>query len=584
VADLLGPVPAPTHHGALDALSGLYGAVTARPNIAQLRDELGLSRCRTEPFQHQIIGIDRLVNMPWFFLADEMGAGKTKQVIDAAQVLYFRSLVDTVIVVCPAPVRGVWYDDELGELRKHLWIDTPVYMREFHQRMREWSTGPKSSNPLRWFITNYDFVRSPQHLVKLLKYVTPRTLLVLDESSAVKNFRAGQTRAMIALRARCQRIVLLNGTPIANSPLDLFSQGFLMDPAILGCSSPFHFRSKYAVMGGFLNKQVLEWRNLDDIQRRLAPYVLRRLKSDCLDLPPKLPSVALNPVLTQETWRIYKKMRDDMLVWLDAQVVATAPQAGVKAMRLAQITSGFVGGVLETHLDPAFNFEEEELDETAFESSPTAASLGPNPLDGQQLDQLPDFLVGHPNTPTVQYIAPREIGSEKLNLLVSWIADQLVADPSLKLLVWCRFRPELARYMKTLAEDERTKHVALARICGGQKKDERKAALRLLDPRTAPSGPVIVCGTPASGSLGLNLAACHTVVYASNDYSLKTRLQSEDRVHRPGQTSPVSYFDIVAVGPAGQKTVDHGVLKALREKQNLAAFTVNAWRQLLSDE
>jgi len=84
--------------------------------------------------------------------------------------------------------------------------------------------------------------------------------------------------------------------------------------------------------------------------------------------------------------------------------------------------------------------------------------------------------------------------------------------------------------------------------------------------------------------MGLNLTASHTVVYLSNDYNLKTRLQSEDRVHRPGQTSPVSYFDIVAEGPNGQKTIDHTIMKALKAKDDLAKWTASAWLSELKEE
>jgi SNF2 family DNA or RNA helicase len=119
--------------------------------------------------------------------------------------------------------------------------------------------------------------------------------------------------------------------------------------------------------------------------------------------------------------------------------------------------------------------------------------------------------------------------------------------------------------------------VDVAPLWGSQKKQERADALRLLDPRTAPTGPVVVVGTPKTGSLGLNLTAAHTVIYMSNDYSLMTRKQSGDRVHRPGQRHVVSYFDVVATGPQGQKTIDHTILKALQTKQDLASWTTAAW-------
>ena len=90
-------------------------------------------------------------------------------------------------------------------------------------------------------------------------------------------------------------------------------------------------------------------------------------------------------------------------------------------------------------------------------------------------------------------------------------------------------------------------------------------------------------GTPATGSMGLTLTAAHTVVYLSNDFSLKTRLQSEDRAHSPGLVEHVSYFDFVAHGPNGQKTIDHGVVKALQTKESIANFTTSAWLDILGD-
>ena len=71
------------------------------------------------------------------------------------------------------------------------------------------------------------------------------------------------------------------------------------------------------------------------------------------------------------------------------------------------------------------------------------------------------------------------------------------------------------------------------------------------------------------------------MLYVSNDYNLKTRIQSMARIHRGGQTHDCDYFDVVATGPNGQKTIDHVVLKALKEKENLATWTAAAWRKAL---
>lgn len=74
------------------------------------------------------------------------------------------------------------------------------------------------------------------------------------------------------------------------------------------------------------------------------------------------------------------------------------------------------------------------------------------------------------------------------------------------------------------------------------------------------------------------------MLYMSNDFSLKTRLQSEDRVHRPGQMHPVSYFDVIATGPQGQKTIDHAVVKSLKAKEDIADFTTAAWLDALAED
>jgi SNF2 family DNA or RNA helicase len=121
-------------------------------------------------------------------------------------------------------------------------------------------------------------------------------------------------------------------------------------------------------------------------------------------------------------------------------------------------------------------------------------------------------------------------------------------------------------------------------LYGSNTKDERTAALRMLDPRTAPKGPGLLVGTLGTGSKGLNLTAAHTMIYLSYDHSLEKFLQGNDRVHRPGQVHPVSYYDIIATGPKGQKTIDHHIIQSRYNKDSLATWTVSAWQRALSEE
>jgi len=129
--------------------------------------------------------------------------------------------------------------------------------------------------------------------------------------------------------------------------------------------------------------------------------------------------------------------------------------------------------------------------------------------------------------------------------------------------------------------------VPLGRIHGYNKtykRDDREMALRLLNPESAPHGPAFVVGTPQTGRTAFNLTAAHNVIYSSGDFSLYTRMQSEDRVHRPGQIADVNYYDLVATGPAGQKTVDHLIQNTIRGKFDVANWTTSAWVRALREE
>jgi hypothetical protein len=563
--------------------------------------ELDFSRCRpvmtpdgwSGVKEHVKEGVRALVTHPAFFLADEMGAMKSAQVIIAAQFLFEANVIDRVVVVAPASVRPlVWYDPELGELARHLWNDIPATIIEWHSQCRVWRHGPatpEGGRRLEFIATNYEFIRpiarrqgvvkrDPEaNLKELLPYCGPRTLLALDESSAVKNAQSKQTKACMKLRKACGRVVLLNGTPISNGPGDMFSQGNLLTPKILECPSYTQFRARYAIMKpvlgaggkairsprGFVIQQEVGWTGIEDIQRRFAPYVLRRLKKDCLDLPEKLPSVALTKTLEPKTWATYKEMRDELVVWLSAASVSQAPQAVTKVMRLAQITSGFLGGVEEIRLS---NDAFPEIDDAPDyikaltaplpESEPLRVRTGGGPIE--------------------------EIGREKQDAFLEWLDEALCEDQNFKVVVRSCFRFEMLRLEQELRR--LYPKMAVGLIIGGQKKQDREAALRLLDPRIAPEGPVVIIMSVAAGALGINLTAASTMFTLSNSFSLKDRLQSDDRIHRPGQRRACSYYDLIATGPQGQKTINHHTLARLMDKQDLANLTTSGWLDMIRHE
>lgn len=515
--------------------------------------------------EHAKIGVRALLTNPYFGLYDEMGAMKTAQAIIAAQFLYLAGSINRVIVIAPASVRDVWYDREIGELSLHLFNGLPARVSEFHVKIRHWDVGNWKGSPsqLRWIITNYEFVaRSQVRLNFLKKFCGPHTMLILDESSAVRNKGTKQSRACLTLRRKCSRIVQLNGTPIADTPMDLMSQSNILSPSILDCQYITVFRQRYCDMKPFVDfPQIIRWKNLDDLVSRMAPFVLRRMKDDCLDLPPKLPPVMIPVALDPPTWARYKAMRDDLMAWVTENHASIAGQAITKAMRLAQITSGFLGGIEEIFEKPEDALPDFMKEEDWF--------LKSAPPERQQPDRV--------------YQAPtQQVSSEKIDAALNFYAEHLAQDPAFKLVIWCRFRLEMERLMEEFKK--RFSYVRLGSIVGGQNKTNRAIALRLLHPRTAVMDePALLIGTCGTGAMGHNFTAAHVVLNVSYDYSLFKYLQSSDRNHRPGQTKAVSYFDLVATGPKGQQTIDHTILTARRKKQDMAEWATSAWLDALSD-
>ena len=586
---------------------------------------LDFSRCRLPPFQHQREDVGWLLPRSYSFVASEMRTGKTKIIIDLAQFLYERNEIDKVIVVAPAPVRFVWANPELGEIAKHAWTDVPNKVVEYHARFSVWSNMMTAKGYLHWYVTNFEFLRSAKRLEMLLEACGKQTLLIGDESSFLKNHKALQTKAFVELRERCGRVILMNGTPIFHSPLDLFSQANILHPSILQCKYITHFKAKYAIQQPVLatggkpmmndwGKPVLQiagWINLEDIERRLKPHTIRRLQKDCLDLPPKLDPVNLTATLGDDEWRAYRDMRDEMLVWLKEGKVVTSATAAIKALRLSQITGGFLSGIEDANIGPDINgtnsnndewdlfTEDNHEDGECTGNKPTAGRSRP----GRHLQSTRGHQSHHDTEPRDQQADPGgaeehrgttsggsdkaiegmiPIGRAKLDVLMWFIERGLEADPCLKVVSWSRFRAEAVR-----AYDEvRKKYPAMecALLLGGQKRDERLRALSLLKPETAPKGPVFIAGIEGTGSFGLDMTASHTCITLSAGYSPGRSMQTLDRVYGPGQKNPIAYYNVIATGPKGQRTIDQDILTARISGEDIATRTAAAWVKALGDE
>jgi len=131
-----------------------------------------------------------------------------------------------------------------------------------------------------------------------------------------------------------------------------------------------------------------------------------------------------------------------------------------------------------------------------------------------------------------------------------------------KVIIWANFTHDI----KSIHQAISLKYGAetAATYYGETESDQRQEIVRQFQDPDSPLKYFI--GQPRTGGYGLTLTEAKTVIYYSNNFDLEIRLQSEDRAHRIGQTSKVTYIDIVA-----DKTVDEKILIALRNKINIAS-------------
>ncbi len=492
--------------------------------------ELNVHKYRLKPYRHQVVGVQKLVEKPAFALFDEMGLGKTKQALDAACELFIQDQINLVLIICPASLMHlVWGNPVEGEIKAHVWVPHVVY--KYHSRglVKLFESQP-SPPRLGFVITSYEFTRKRTKVRRVWQYPVineihklikdRKTFLIVDESSAVAYHGSIQTKSTYHLRQGVKRVVELNGTPVSNNPTNLYAQFKILDPAILGFTTYTEYFRYHCIPHHQFPTKPIGYLKMEELQEKTAPYVLRRTKDECLDLPPKT-YIKREVSLTKNSWRLYKEMRDEMVAWLDQDTASVARQAIVKMIRLAQLTSGMLGG-----------FEE--------------------------------------------YESAQVVGSEKRDYVMDLLHQEL-PDQS-KIIVWSRFRLE----QKLLAKSLEEKKVEVYRVYGGQPEEERKAIQRFADKEK--NTKAVLLGQPRAGGIGLNLTSSALAVYISTDYSLLTRLQSEDRIHRIGQTKPCTILDVLATGPEGQKTVDHAIVTALKSKEDVANWTCSKWKEELLSE
>lgn len=456
-------------------------------------------------FNHQRHALNVGLSREQYAFFYSMGTGKTAIMLNLAAELFARGDIERAIIITTKRVVPQLVADQ-----------APMHFPEgVNYRIAAFPSTAATKlfkypdYNLLIAVAGYGALQSKNQTQELINFAKgKKTALFLDESQNIKGWSTKRVENVWKIRPYTNHRYLFSGEPAPLGPIDLFSQFQFLDENILGHSSLTSFKNAYCVMGGFEGREIVSYRNLDDLTKSIAPHSQYLKISDVIDMPEQVyHTVRVEP--TKEQRELYGRMKEDFVITVEQAskesdgAVATklAKNAASKFISLQQISNGFF-----------------------YTDAP----------EGQQRGQLVT------------------LSDDK----AEYVAQELIEHGG-KTVVFCRFHGDLEALERVFYK-EGIKAVEFS----GRKDDAHNERSRLAfvnDPTVQ-----VFFATQASGGTGLNLQVANRTIYYSNSFSYGDRIQSESRTWRAGQHKRCVYYDIVSF------PIDRLILENLRKKQDLS--------------
>lgn len=398
-------------------------------------------------------------------LADDMGLGKTLQSIAFVVSRIENSDGNTpnhtakkTLIVAPASLIYNWAE-EFGKFSPHI----PVEVIAGDKTSREAII--KHDGTASVWITTYHTLRLDIDLYEGIQLDS----LILDEAQAIKNASSQTAQALRKLSAKCS--FALTGTPIENKLEDMWSIFHIVFPALLGSRRRFLDLSS------------------EKISKRVAPFILRRLKRDVLqELPDRIDSTMHTELYTEQ-----KRLYQAYLAKLQADTTSDLTQGGFQSHRI-KILAGIT-----------------------------------------RLRQI----CCHPSL----FIDDYEGGSSKLEQLLELVQE--ACDSGRRILIFSQFTLMLQIIAKTL-EQQKIEHFYLD---GSTPSKER---ISLCHRFNEGERQLFLISLKAGGT-GLNLTGADTVILYDLWWNPAVEEQAAGRAHRMGQKQVVQVIRLVTKGTVEEK-------------------------------
>ena len=251
------------------------------------------------PLEHQKEAIEKLVGTRRFILADDMGLGKTTSTIIAA----LETGAKKILIICPASLKINW----MREIENY--TDRSIFIAE----------NKKFSLEHDFVIVNYDILKNFHELKgktdSLITQLNPE-LIIIDEAHYIQNGQAQRTKLVNHFVQKTKYLWLLTGTPMTSRPMNYFNLLNLIESPV--AQNWMAYAIRYCQGYQFSAGKRKVWNvsgasNLEELRDRTARQVLRRLKTDVLDLPDKI----ITPVYLKLKSKEYEAMMGEYYNWYE---------------------------------------------------------------------------------------------------------------------------------------------------------------------------------------------------------------------------------------------------------------------------
>ena len=492
---------------------------------------------KTQPFAHQVTALEKSATAPYYGLFMEQRTGKSKVILDTAAMLFRDGRINSLFILAPNGVHRNWVSDEIPI---HLPDWVPMYTatwsadttkKKTEELEKLFDRGPQ----LRIFAMNIEAIGTVRGMAFAKRFLTATDCLwVIDESTRIKNPQALTVKNIMKLRNYAKYRRILNGTPITQSPLDVYSQLLFLDDYAVPVQSYVAFKARYAdflpsshpMVQSIMAKTGSRWapqiiatkadgtpsyKNLEELKAWVDKSCYRVLRKDCADIPDKV----------YKRWTVEYPPAHRKVVehWLNAMKRGETPEP-IEKMTAVMLYQRLLCGIVPKQL------LEDGVSTKIFDK----------PEDNPRLQALLQIIEEYPTA---------------------------------QIIIWARFRIDLNEISDLI---EKTTKKTVARYWGDISDADREIAKAGFQDGTFQ----YFVGQQGAGGVGLPLHAADIMVYHSNTFSLYHRLQSEDRAENMQNKTGTLIIDLEV-----PNTVDSKIINALRDKKDVASMItgdpVDAW-------